>query len=75
MSNNSASATPEHQLGDLIRQRLRGRVALREFSVLVHDRDLVLQGCATSYYAKQLAQHAAMEVSGRPIMANEINVE
>jgi osmotically-inducible protein OsmY len=75
MSNNSVSATPEDRLGDLIRQRLRGRVALREFSVLVHDRGLILQGCAASYYAKQLAQHAAMEVSGRPIMANEINVE
>jgi hypothetical protein len=33
-----------------------------------------LQGLASTYYAKQLAQHAAMDLADLPILANEIEV-
>jgi hypothetical protein len=59
----------------LIQRHLLGRVRLRWFRVLVQEQGLVLQGCASTYYAKQLAQHAAMRVSGLPILANEIEVQ
>ena len=59
----------------LIQRHLLGRVRLRWFRVLVQEQGLVLQGCASTYYAKQLAQHAAMKVSGLPILANEIEVQ
>jgi osmotically-inducible protein OsmY len=52
--------------------RLGGR--LRDFRVVVTDRGAILRGHAHTYYAKQLAQHAVMEVSRLPIVANEIEV-
>jgi hypothetical protein len=75
MSRESATTTPADQLEARIQRRLIGRVGLRRLRVLVHEQGLVLQGCAPTYYAKQLAQHAAMEVSGLPILANEIEVQ
>jgi hypothetical protein len=71
------STTPAHpdQLEALIHRRLLGCVRIRGFRVLVQDQGLVLQGCASTYYAKQLAQHAAMEVGELPILANEIEVQ
>jgi hypothetical protein len=51
---------------------LAGRVwGLR---VLLCQEGVVLQGYSTTYYGKQLAQHAAMQVLGLPIRANEIEV-
>jgi hypothetical protein len=52
--------------------RLSGRI--RNLHVFQRDRGLVLQGHALTYYAKQLAQHAVMEASDLPILANEIEV-
>jgi len=34
----------------------------------------VLQGRTRTYHAKQLAQHAVMEITELPILANEIRV-
>jgi hypothetical protein len=75
MNSESTTSTPAVQVEALIQRQLLGRVRLRRFRVLVQEQGLVLQGCAPTYYAKQLAQHAAMEVSGLPIMANEIEVQ
>jgi hypothetical protein len=75
MSSESTTATPAHQLEALIERHLLGRVRVRGFRVLVQEHGLVLQGSVGTYYAKQLAQHAAMEVSGLPILANEIEVQ
>ena len=60
------------QLEAHLQSRLNGRV--RDLRLLVRGQGLVLQGCAATYYAKQLAQHAVMEATGRPILANEIEV-
>ena len=55
-----------------IQCRLGGQI--REFRLVVADKGLILRGYAHTYYAKQLAQHAVMEATGLPILANEIEV-
>ena len=60
------------ELESHIQCRLSGRI--RNLHVVQRDRGLVLQGHALTYYAKQLAQHAVMEASDLPILANEIEV-
>ena len=52
--------------------RLGGQI--REFRLMVADKGLILRGHAHTYYAKQLAQHAVMEATELPILANEIEV-
>jgi hypothetical protein len=74
MSRENMTTVPADQLEALIQRHLLGRVRLRWFRVLVQERGLILQGCVATYYAKQLAQQAAMEVSELPILANEIEV-
>jgi hypothetical protein len=66
------SATALEELRARVHRRSCGWV--RGLRLLVRGRALVLQGQAPSYYAKQLAQHAIMEVRPRPIIANEIVV-
>jgi len=51
---------------------LRGR--LRDASVSVHEGGVVISGKASSYYVKQLAQHAVMARVSLPIAANTIEV-
>jgi hypothetical protein len=60
------------KLEELVQSRLGGRV--RNLRLLVRDNGLILQGRAPTYHAKQLAQHAAMEVGHLPILANDIEV-
>jgi hypothetical protein len=67
------SDAPEiEQLEARVRSRLSGRV--RDFQVLGQDNGLVLKGHTRTYYAKQLAQHAVMDSTEIPILANEIEV-
>jgi hypothetical protein len=60
------------QLETQVQSRLHGRV--RRFRLLVDGCGLILTGDAGTYYAKQLAQHAVMEATALPILANEIRV-
>ncbi len=64
--------TEDFQLADLILRRLGNRI--RDLRVLRQGGGLVIQGRTTTYYAKQLAQHAAMELDKEPILANDIEV-
>ncbi len=69
----SAVALPvSHRLESLLRSRLGGQ--FREVRLTEQDGGLVLQGLVHSYYAKQMAQHFAMELTGLPVVANEIQV-
>lgn len=61
----------EH-LQALLQQRLNGRV--RDLRLTVRGQGLVLEGWTSSYHVKQLAQHAAIELTGLTILANEIEV-
>ena len=60
-------------LESVIQNRSGRRV--RELRVVVHAGGVILRGQARTFYAKQLAQHAAMEITGLPVLANEIEVE
>jgi hypothetical protein len=52
---------------------LNGRVS--GFRIRIDDRGLIiLEGRATTYYTKQLAQHAVMQRTAVPIAANQITV-
>ncbi len=62
----------EEHLEAAMQNRLSGRV--RDLRIIVRDGGIVLQGWAATYYAKQLAQHVAMEMAQRPILANDIEV-
>ena len=55
-----------------VQGQLRGLV--RDFCLRHRGEGLVLQGHAHTYHAKQLAQHAVMNATSRPIVANEIEV-
>jgi hypothetical protein len=60
------------ELEAIVQDRLNGRV--RHLRLLAREDGLILAGIAQTYYAKQLGQHAPMEVSDLPICANEIEV-
>jgi hypothetical protein len=71
----SITSTPIPELERLeaqVRIRLGSRV--RNLRLLLRDECLVLKGRAHTYYAKQLAQHAVMQVAEYRIHANEIEV-
>lgn len=47
---------------------------VRDLRLIVVAQGVILRGFASTYYAKQLAQHAVMNAAGLPIAANEIQV-
>ena len=62
----------EEHLESLLQGRHGNQV--RALRVKLHPAGLVIQGRAATYHAKQLAQHAAMELADVPILANDIEV-
>jgi hypothetical protein len=61
------------QIQEVLHQRLRGQVL--DLRVLIRETQIVLQGVAASYYAKQVAQHAVFNVLGAIALVNEIVVQ
>lgn len=55
-----------------IQARTHGQV--RELRVELADERIVIRGRARTYYAKQLAQHGAMDYSGGQTIVNQIVV-
>jgi hypothetical protein len=55
-----------------LRIQLNGRI--HNFRLIERIGGVVLQGWASSFYAKQVAQHAVMEALALPIIANDIEV-
>jgi osmotically-inducible protein OsmY len=47
---------------------------IRDLQVEVYPDCIVISGRAPTYYAKQLAQHAAMDVAGHDLLHNRIEV-
>ena len=62
----------EERLETLMLRRLGNRV--RDLRVVIRPEGMILQGRTATYHAKQLAQHAAMELGKLPILANAIEV-
>jgi hypothetical protein len=69
---NSSSSDQDERLEAQVLRRVGGRV--RDFRVLVRHNGIVLRGRCATYHAKQVAQHTAMELTGLPILANDIEV-
>jgi hypothetical protein len=67
-----APVLPAEHLQSQVQGRLGSRV--RDLRVIVRREGVILKGRATTYHAKQLAQHAAMELVALPILANDIEV-
>jgi hypothetical protein len=61
-----------NHLENRVQAKLCGRI--RNLQLLFHKCGIILRGHASTYHAKQLAQHAVMTESQLPIMANEIEV-
>ena len=55
-----------------LRRRLGSRV--RDLRVVIGGEGVVLEGSAVTFHAKQLAQHAAMQLADLPVLANNIQV-
>jgi hypothetical protein len=64
--------TEEERLETLMHRRLGNRI--RDLRVQVRPKGVIIQGRTTTYHAKQLAQHAVMELANLPILANDIEV-
>jgi hypothetical protein len=62
----------EERLESLMQRRLGNRI--RGLRISVQPQGVILQGRTATYHAKQLAQHAAMELANMPILANDIEV-
>jgi hypothetical protein len=62
----------QEQLESQMVRRLAGRV--RDLRIIVRHNGVILQGWSGTYHAKQLAQHAAMDLTGLPVLANDIEV-
>ena len=70
--NDLAMADEATKLQDHVQCRLGGRVC--DFRLVVVGGGVILRGHAHTYYAKQVAQHAVMETTRLPILANQIEV-
>jgi hypothetical protein len=64
--------TAQEQLESQMVRRLAGRV--RDLRIILRHNGVILQGWSGTYHAKQLAQHAAMDLTGLPVLANDIEV-
>ena len=71
-SDEKAPADLVEYITTLLQNRLGSR--LRNLRVRVEDGGLILEGQASTYHTKQLAQHWAMEESSLPIFTNKIEV-
>jgi hypothetical protein len=68
-----SSSTDLEKLQEQLRQQLRSRV--RELRLTLHQGHVLVQGIATSYYAKQLAQHLVLRSLVKTPLVNRIDVE
>lgn len=61
---------------DSLQARLEAALGsyVREIRLVRHANGVILQGCAHSFYAKQLAQTVLMRLCDLPVIANEIEV-
>jgi hypothetical protein len=62
----------EERLESVLLRGLGNRV--RDLRVILLPEGLILQGRTATYYAKQMAQHVAMQHADLQILANEIEV-
>lgn len=64
--------TQEEELRQLVSSRINGRI--RGLHIAVNGDVLVISGRASSYYSKQLATHAVLDVANSRVIQNEVIV-
>lgn len=71
-----AGESPLPALDEVIRGRIRQRLGerIQELDVSVNDLSVVLRGRCSTFYTKQLAQHAALGVLNDEQLDNRIEV-
>lgn len=69
----STPLTNDERLEALLQARLGGRI--RDLRLVHLPSGLIIRGRAATYHAKQLAQHAVMELAELPILSNDIEVQ
>ncbi len=67
-------APPDLRLSLISKIQARTHGQVRELSVELADEQIVISGRARTHYAKQLAQHGAMDVSDGQTIVNRIEV-
>jgi hypothetical protein len=67
-----ARETLTERLERMIRERTSGLI--RDLRVTVNEQEVVVTGRAATYYAKQLATHAALEGCEQMTLTNDIEV-
>ena len=68
---------PAQDLANCVEKVVRSRTsgAIRDLNVVVVNKShVILSGRTTTYYAKQLATHAAMNANQDIVISNEIEV-
>jgi len=65
-------STFAHMVEQLVRDRTMGLI--QGLHVEVFDNELVLNGRTSTYYAKQLATHAALDACDHITLTNDIEV-
>jgi hypothetical protein len=64
---------PAFDVEQHVHERLGGRV--RNLRAFRREGQLILEGCSLSFYAKQLATHAVLEMGPAEELVNEIVVD
>lgn len=67
---------PHHQVAERVEQEVRSRTSgrIRGLQVRVYDGQVVITGRTSTYYAKQLVTHAALETAEQLCVMNEVEV-
>jgi hypothetical protein len=65
--------TEAERLEGLLTRRLGSRI--HGLRIIFEQTGVILRGRSETYHAKQVAQHAVMEFTAAPILANEIEVK
>jgi len=60
------------EIEGLVQRRTGGQI--RGLHVEVYQDRVIISGRTSTYYSKQLAQHAAMDAAGHECLSNEIEV-
>lgn len=72
----TAPLAPPHLLAQRVEQEVRSRTTgrIRGLRVRVSDGQVVITGQTSTYYAKQLVTHAALETADQLLIMNEVEV-
>ncbi len=69
-------APQHHQVAERVEQEVRSRTSgrIRGLQVRVFDGQVVITGRTSTYYAKQLVSHAALDTVDQLCVMNEVEV-